>query len=745
VKAAFHVAAIGLVLLLAGTGAEGATVLVEAEGFKDHGGWVVDQQSMDVMGSPYLLAHGLGVPVADATTTVAFPAPGEYRVWVRTKNWVARWKAPGAPGKFQLLVNGKPLAETFGVRGEDWSWHDGGTVRIEGKEAGLALHDLTGFAGRCDAVLLSSEKDFAPPQDAKQLAALRAKLLGLPDRPQEAGPFDLVVTGGGVAGCCSAVCAARLGLKVALIQDRPVLGGNSSSEVRVWIQGQIKQRPYPVIGEIVGEMLTRPKRCPDKAEAYGDDLKMKVVAAEKDLALFLWEHVDQVEMEGKRIKAVVATNVLTGRRTRFAGRWFVDATGDATVGFLAGADHEVEATGHLGTSNLWYTEDTGQRAAFPRCPWALDLRDKPFPSKLEELGHWYWESGFDIDTVREAEAIRDHNLRAMFGAWDCLKNVKQLYPQHRLAWAAYVSGKRESRRLLGDVVLTQQDVVGSKEFPDGCVSATWSIDLHYPDPKYAAASPGNEFISVAKFTPFKKPYPAPYRCLYSRNVPNLWMAGRCISVTHEALGTVRVMGTGGLMGECVGRAAAVCKRHGADPRDVYRSHLPEFLELLKRPTRKAVPGGGPLPPELAGAVGANAAREARAASSGNLSADGHPPEAACDGLADLDDNAGRWLSHARTPNWIELSWDRPRTLAAARIVSGYHNGGGVGDPVADFVLQRHDGQSWQDIPGTRVEGNTRTDWACRFPPVRAARVRLLVTKTTKDISRIWEIELYEPN
>lgn len=563
----------------------GATILLEAEGFRHHGGWVVDQQAIAAMGSPYLLAHGLGVPVADATTSAAVPEPGTYRVLVRTKDWVARWNAPGAPGRFQLLVNGKPLAETFGTKGADWFWHEGGTVELTGKQVTLALRDLTGFEGRCDAIVLTSDPGFVPPNEPEALQAFRRKALGLSDRPQTAGDYDLVVVGGGVAGCCAAICAARLGLNVALIQDRPVLGGNSSSEVRVWIQGKTRQEPYPVLGEIVEELDTRPKVCPGPGELYGDDVKLRVVQAEPNLTLRLGHHVDRVEMDGRRIRAVIARDIFTGQEARFTGRWFVDATGDGNLGWLAGADYEFTAKGHLGSSNLWYTEDTGKPSPFPRCPWALDLTDKPFPTELKALGHWFWESGFDLDTIHQAEAIRDHNFRAMYGAWDCLKNVKGLYPNHRLQWAAYIAGKRESRRLLGDVILTQEDVVSGRKFPDACFPATWRIDLHYPDPKYAGASPGNEFIAVAKFTSFDAPYWVPYRCLYSRNIENLWMAGRCISVTHEALGTVRVMATGGMMGEVVGRAAYLCKRHNADPRRIYQQYLEDLKRLLNRSTR----------------------------------------------------------------------------------------------------------------------------------------------------------------
>lgn len=729
-----------LVSLVLSAPAAADTVLVEAESFADRGGWSVDQQSMPVMGSAYLLAHGLGVPVADAKTVVKLPRPGTYRVWVRTKDWVARWGAPGAPGKFQVIVDGKPLADTFGTKGRDWSWHDGGTVKIDKTEASLVLRDLTGFAGRCDATVLSTAEGFAPPEEPKALAAFRHDALGLPDKPDEKGRFDLVVVGGGVAGSCAAVTAARLGLTVALVQDRPVLGGNSSSEVRVWIGGGFCLPPYPAVGEVLSEFFTRPKVCPDVAEAYGDDLKMKVVAAEKNVTLFLWEHANGVEMEGKRIKAVLSTNVLTGRRARFEGRWFADCTGDAAIGHLAKADYEMTEKGHMGASNLWYAEDTGKPVPFPRCEWALDLSGKPFPTELDRLGKWFWESGFDLDTIHDAETIRDHNLRAMFGAWDALKNEKRMYPNHRLAWAAYVSGKRESRRLLGDVVLTDADVLGGKQFDDGCVACTWSIDLHYPDPKYAASSPGNEFLSVAKFQNFKKPYLAPYRCLYSRSVPNLFMAGRNVSVTHEALGTVRVMATGGLMGEVVGRAAAVCKKHDCDPRAVYADHLDELKQLLRTPTRThALP-----PPRFAGEVGKNVAPGAKVTTSGNYNAEGSHPEFVNDGQADTRNNALRWLSKAELPNWVELSWPEAKTLAAARVVSGYFSGGATADPVEDFALQVHDGADWRAVPGAAARANQDVDWQKTFKPVAAQRVRLYVTAAKGGISRIWEIELYEP-
>jgi hypothetical protein len=236
-------------------------------------------------------------------------------------------------------------------------------------------------------------------------------------------------------------------------------------------------------------------------------------------------------------------------------------------------------------------------APFPRLPWAVDLTDKPFPGRklvngewtrapLKELGGWFWESGFDKDQINEIERIRDLNFRAMYGAWDTLKNVDKLYPNHRLGWAAFIAGKRESRRLLGDVILTGEDFRKGRGFPDPAYPCSWHIDIHTPHPDFDKSHKGDEFIST--FTrgegyTYKSPYWAPYRTLYSRNITNLFMAGRDISVTHEALGAVRVMRTCGMMGEIVGKAAWIAVRHKTSPRGVYEKHLPLLQELMTQP------------------------------------------------------------------------------------------------------------------------------------------------------------------
>lgn len=568
-------------------------VLVEAESFREPGGWVIDQQSFPVIHSSYLMAHGMGRPVADAVTHVRFPSKGTYRVWVRTKDWAP---FPKGPGKFEVWIDGKSAGGTFGESGKvDWTWYDGGEVNIDRDSVEVRLKDLTGFNGRCDA-LLFTRATTAPPQDSAGMAALRRELLDLDGTRQEAGHFDLVVVGGGIAGTCAAISAARSGIKVALIQDRPVLGGNNSSEVRVHLMGDVDKNHYPKLGRIVRELDNGdPGNGNPDAKEYGDKRKTDIIQYEKNISLFLNTHVYKVEMEGDRIGAVIGRNIRTNQEIRFTGTYFSDCTGDGTVGYLAGADfrmgRESQAeTGEsfapeksdnftLGTSNLWASLPVDSVTAFPETPWALPFSDEYHID--EEKSDWQWETGFgNMNTITEAEKIRDHNLRAVYGNWSYLKNNKtEKYGKRELAWVAYIGGKRESRRLMGDHILTQMDVQEGKMYPDATVTATWTIDLHFPNEKNSLYFPGEEFFASTKHIRVA-PYTIPYRCLYSRNIPNLFMAGRNISTTHVAFGSTRVMRTCGMMGEVVGMAASIAHKHGTSPRGVYERYLDELVEMI---------------------------------------------------------------------------------------------------------------------------------------------------------------------
>ncbi|MBV6640352.1 MAG: FAD-dependent oxidoreductase [Cyclobacteriaceae bacterium] len=583
-----------LLSISSGMSKEKKAVFIQAESFDQKGGWFIDQQSMDVMGSPYLLAHGMGTPVDDAMTKVVFPEKGKYRVFIRTRNWTAQWSDVPA-GRFQVLIDGKPLDKEFGVSTQEWSWIDGGVVDIKSEVAHVGLRDLTGFNGRCDAIYFTAEKNDVPPNDPAQMDKLVEELTGKKKTVEE-GEFDFVIVGGGMAGTCAAISAARLGVKVALIQNRPVLGGNNSSEVRVHLGARINLEPYPNIGNLVNEIGPDRGGNAQPKDYYEDDKKLKAVLAEPNISLFLNHHANKVETRDGKITKVYAENIETGEIRGFSAPMFADCTGDGTIGFLAGAEYmtgresrdrfneptaPVEADNlTMGISVQWFSEDAGYPVAFPDIEWGLPWNDeKAFAIKR---GDWDWETGMGKDMINETEFIRDYGLLVVYSNWSYLKNnysKKEEFANERLKWVAYVGGKRESRRLVGDYILTENELRNQEFLPDGTAPTSWTIDLHYPDPENLEKFDGEAFRSIAKHTKIY-PYPIPFRCLYSKNVNNLMMGGRDISVSHVALGTVRLMRTGGMMGEVLGMAASVCKEFGVTPREIYESHFADLEELM---------------------------------------------------------------------------------------------------------------------------------------------------------------------
>ena len=583
---AVSVALLSLAALLPSARAE--SIVIEAESFADPGGWTLDAQHLREMGSPYLLAHGLGKPVADATTTFDATA-GDYDLWVRTRNWTAPWSSVPA-GRFTLAVNGRTVEATFGVGSGEWRW-DKAPAKVTLREGAntLALRDLTGFDGRCDAICFTQGER---PDEVRQQSN------NLNNPTNRTITADLVVVGGGMAGVCAALSAARSGLSVALVQDRPVLGGNNSSEVRVWLGGHVQVGRYPHLGDVVAEIGPAGGGNARHAAAFEDDRKLRAVKAEKNNTLCLRTSVVAVEKAGEAIAAVIGTDVRTGARTRFAAPLFVDATGDGTVGVLAGADWRMGRESRaesgepsapekadaltMGASCQWRATEAGVETAFPSEPWMVPFDDGTATAALR--GDWDWEAGLGRDQVREAERIRDYGMLVAYSNWSFVKNRsarRAEFATKRLDWVASVAGKRESRRLLGDVILSEKDLVDSVKHPDGTCLTSWSIDLHYPLTAAESGFEGESFRSRCEQRKIVM-YPIPYRCLYSRNVPNLFMAGRDISVTHIALGSVRVMRTTGMMGEVVGMAAAVCKAHGCRPRDVYARHFGELAARMEK-------------------------------------------------------------------------------------------------------------------------------------------------------------------
>lgn len=572
-------------------------VWVEAERFTNKGGWAIDQQFMDLMGSPYLIAHGLGTPVADASTVVSLPEAGVWHVYVRTYNWTAPWHRGEGPGRFALSVDGKRLSNHLGVEGETWMWQYAGTFRSKKTEVSLTIHDLTGFDGRIDAVWFTKEKASVPPSSLKELEAFRHEQGALPAPIVQKG-YDLVVAGAGLAGMSAAVAAARLGCKVALINDRPIVGGNNSSEVRVHLGGALELGKYPELGALQKEFGPLKEGNAQPAANYEDEKKMSWLKAEKGVTCLFGYRVVAVKKAGHRITSITAQNIETGEAIELEAPLFADCTGDATVGYLAGADFRMgregreefgEATAPLqpdsmtmGASIQWYSEENKQEQHFPEFNYGIQFNETNCEQVMQ--GEWTWETGMHINQITQAERIRDYGMMVVYANWSYLKNhsiKKADYAKRSLAWVAFIAGKRESRRLMGDYILKEDDLTKHVAHEDASFTATWSIDLHRPDPENSRHFPGQEFKATTDHVVIY-PYPVPYRCLYSRNIDNLFMAGRNISVTHVALGTVRVMRTTGAMGEVVGMASAICRKHNILPRTVYWYHLEELKQLMAK-------------------------------------------------------------------------------------------------------------------------------------------------------------------
>lgn len=559
-----------------------AGVLVEATAFHDRGGWVLDAQFLDQVGGAYLLAHGLGRPVANARAEARFDAPGRYRVWVRTTDWCpGDWESPG---RFRVHVGGAALQRTFGTE-PGWGWQAGGEVEIASAGAlPIELEDLTGFDGRCDAIFFS-RGDAPPPNEPVELLRFKDRAAGRPALPVSTGAYDLVIVGGGIAGCAAALAADSRGLRVALVQDRPVLGGNASSEIRVHTLG--------VHGK-GGAILTRldTKHWQNGSdEAIADERKRHAALADSSVSVFKGHRACGLEREGDRIRCVDAREIDTGLVHRFEAPLFVDCTGDGWVGHHAGADSRYgrEARSEfdegwdrwgdlwspetpdrkvMGTSVMWNTARADHAVDFPDVPFAAPVAKKHTATR----GDWNWEYSDDaLHQIDDAEHIRDHMLRAIYGTF---ANAKK-DPRNAtldLVWVAHVAGRRESRRLMGDYVYTMRDAVEARAFPDAVVEEVRDIDVHY---QLAEQGAEVDFRSEAIYRKVDR-YWIPFRCLYSRNVPNLMMAGRCFSCSHIGLGGPRVQNTTGQMGIAVGHAAALCKERGVTPRDVARDHAAEL-------------------------------------------------------------------------------------------------------------------------------------------------------------------------
>ncbi|MBT62022.1 MAG: FAD-binding dehydrogenase [Puniceicoccaceae bacterium] len=422
---------------------------------------------------------------------------------------------------------------------------------------------------------------------------------------------DLTIVGGGLAGTCAAITAAREGVKVVLVQDRPVLGGNASSEVRLWALGATSHqgnnnrwsREGGVIDEIAVENLWRNR---EGNPLYFDSLLLEKVRAEQNITLLLNTAMVGLEKDGpSRIKTVHAFCSQNSTLYDVSSPLFCDASGDGIVGYLAGAAYRVgaetadefnepfaptESYGELlGHTIYFYGKDTGEPVKYVAPDFALkDIKAIPRHDQIEVKQYgcalWWLEYGGRMDTVHDTEEIKWELWKVAYGVWDYIKNSGK-FPEaenQTLEWIGTIPGKRESRRFEGDLMMSQSDIVEQKRFDDAVSFGGWAIDLHPADGLYSADSGCHQFHS-------KGVYQIPYRTMYSRNVDNLFIAGRLISSSHVAFGSTRVMMTCAHNAQAVGMAAAICQEGDLNPRDLVEKAQMQTLQRRLRRSGQFIP------------------------------------------------------------------------------------------------------------------------------------------------------------
>lgn len=406
---------------------------------------------------------------------------------------------------------------------------------------------------------------------------------------------DICVIGGGMAGMIAAISAARHGARVVLMHDRPVLGGNASSEIRMWIRGAAgrENRETGILQELELENIYR---NPTMNYSLWDSVLLQAVMAEKNITLLLNCSCLDCQAADSRIVSVTGWQLNTYAFHTVEAQIFLDCSGDSILAPLCGAAYRVGREGQndlgeaeapaqadrktMGNSCLIEARQTDHPCPFIPPKWAnvypddASMMDKNHDFIGTGVNFWWIELGGEQDTIADTQALNMELLKIAFGVWDHIKNRGDHGADNwELEWVGFLPGKRESRRYEGDYMLTQQDLSTGRPFPDVVAYGGWTMDNHLPAGFYA---PGYS----SHHLPVRAPYPIPYRCLYSRSIDNLMFAGRNISASHLAMSSTRVMATCSLMGQAAGAAAALAVEKACDPRGIYQDHMAELQRRL---------------------------------------------------------------------------------------------------------------------------------------------------------------------
>ena len=552
--------------------------------------------------------------------------------------------------------------------------------------AAIPTYSLLFFGG---GTAMAKSLDEQPPQDFERHETLYGpvkndrRFQGEPNMKLEELDCELLIAGGGPSGVCAALAAARNGTKVILVQDRSRLGGNSSSEVKMHIVGANMHggRPGWREGGIIEEL-----RLEDVANnQHGswemwDLLLYDKLYSHPNITLILDTALYAAEVEKDNITRIMARCDKTETLYRISAKYFADCTGDARLALEAGAEimwgHESreafneplawdKATKEtLGSSVLFTARDYGKPTPYKAPAWARKIEEKHLnmrPIKSWEYGFWWIEWGGKFDTIKDNEMIRHELLAIVCGIWDYIKNSGK-YPESEnwgMDWVGMVPGKRESRRIIGDHILTQQDLMGlNGDFEDAVAIGGWGLDEHPPG--------GFDDTEKRPFVSTKLPevYNIPLRSLYSKDLKNMFMAGRNASCSHVAFTSTRVMATCAVMGQAAGTAAALCARYGISPRELFgdKGKLKELQQTLLRDDQTIK--------NLKHDEMQDVSHKAEIKASGHIG-EGKPENLLTGWNRNIteDEHDHRWVSKMGNEGaWVELSWKEPCTISEIHLV-----------------------------------------------------------------------------
>ncbi len=739
-------------------------IWIDAAEFKNYGEWVLETQFVREMGQPYLVAnHTPGVPVQNATTEFTVEKSGYYRFFVRTKNW----KYPEAPGRFTLKVNDTELKNICGkMPALYWYWEIADDIYLEKGTHNLEVCDKTGWLSRFASIIITDDMDFTPSPELPVMLKQRAQIKNIDTKVTDMGEWDYVVVGAGPGGVGAAISAARNGLRVALIGDRPHPGGNASEESGVGFDGGAMYH----LGYHETGISDEVKRTRENYKVSWQKAIEMLLAAEPNITLFENEMCVAVECEDDIIKSIECVNTITLKKTCFRSKLFAECTGDGWLGYYAGAKYRLgreakrefeeefapETPDTLTMSGClsdtrpdakrflsFHLKEMDHAVEFHAPDWAVklpvELYRKP---ELMHMTEWWMENSNDFEDLYDSEFARDEFIRLVVGYYDWLKNDyvdKKKFANRHMQYLGLRLSKRENRRLVGDYILNQNDFDGKTEFSDAISYSGWKIDVHHPKGIYSGEEGPFLVDQIVPITPI------PYRCLYSCNIKNLFVASRCSSFSHVGLGSPRVESTVNTLGQAVGAAAYLCKKYDCLPRDIYESHIKELQQLLLKQDQTIFGFKNEDENDLALTAVVKADSEDKEA--GGFAQNvingvhrAHPEE------------CNAWISDIKDglPQSITLTLKKPEDIGEIHITAdtdqAYPRSSTRAFVDFDFTATHltaecFDGEKW--IKVFEIKDNYRRKIIARFNAVKTEKVRITVYATTgATCAKLNEIRIY---